>query len=87
VKRFVAVLVVVIAFAGCGFLSSSVAPGSVIDGWRIGQPVDCGPDPKESECDEFIPAAVTGFDRRDPGRLPVTSVVLYGQGDPLAARC
>ena len=79
-------LLVTLAFvvAGCGLLSNGAPSGQVVDGWRIGQPFDCGFGAQRNpECDEFVPAAVARFDRRDPGHLPITSVVLYGRGDEL----
>ena len=71
-----------LTLTGCGFLSNSNLPGTVIDGWRIGQPMDC-PTGGRSECVDYIPAAIAGFDQRDPDHLPISSTVLYNRGDPL----
>lgn len=65
-----------------GGLASACAPGplpAVADGWKIGDPVDSRDNP---ECDEFVPAAIAGFDRRDPGHLPIISVALHQNGVP-----
>ena len=80
VKRLLIILALIAA--GCGLVSDGEVSGKVIDGWRVGQPFECGLGAERNpECDEFLPAAVAGFDRRDPGHLPITSVVLYGRGD------
>lgn len=75
---------VAVFVSGCGFVSGRPISGSTIDGWPIGQPLDCGVGRNRlPECDEFIPAAVVGFDRRDPGHVPIANTTLYGQGDGL----
>lgn len=51
----------------------------VVDGWAIGDPVDCTADP---ECAAFVAAAMIGFDRRDPGHARIESVNLHHQGQP-----
>ena len=53
--------------------------GSVVDGWSIGDPVDCR---QNDECEDFIPAAVAGLDRRDPGHPAIVDVRLHQQGKP-----
>ena len=64
-----------VAMSGC-----MMAPGgSVIDGWSIGDPVDCA---RNDECDDFIPAAITGLGRRDPGHPAIVEVKLHHQGKP-----
>jgi hypothetical protein len=64
-----------LAVSGC-----MLAPGgSVVDGWSTGDPVDCT---RNDECDDFIPAATTGLDRRDPGHPAIIEVRLHLQGEP-----
>ena len=60
----------------------SVAPGSVVDGWRIGQPVTCTDFDSDSACAEYIPTAIAGLESRNPGHLPIAEIALYGHGDP-----
>ena len=73
--RLVLVLIVGLFVAAC---SSTPLP-AIADGWEIGDRVDCSSNP---ECDEFVPAAIAGFDRRDPGHLPIVSVALHHRGKP-----
>lgn len=69
------IAVVGMLVAACG---SAPLP-AMADGWEIGDRVDCRDNP---ECDEFVPAAIAGFDRRDPGHLPIISVALHQRGEP-----
>ena len=68
-------LVVLLLFTGC----APRGPGLVVDGWAIGDEVDCASD---LECRAFVPAATIGFDRRSPGHAPIMSVNLYQHGKP-----
>jgi hypothetical protein len=75
VRRFLLLGLPMLFVAGCML----VGPGASIDGWAIGDPVDCGPN---SECDAFIAAAILGLGDRDPGHPPIVDVRLHHQGKP-----
>lgn len=70
-----------VALLVVGFTSGCMLSpiGPTVDGWAIGDPVDCT---RHEECDEFITAAINAFDRRDPGHRPIAEVRLHDQGRP-----
>ena len=59
---------------------NDVPPGSVIDGFGIGEQHDCPPDADPgAECLTYVEVATTGLDERDPAHMPVVRVTLHYQ--------
>jgi len=48
----------------------------VIDGWEIGEPVNCG---SEVPCNQYAQAATNRLDRVAPGHAPIVSIEVRDQ--------
>ena len=61
----------------CGLLREP--PDPVIDGWPVGDKVDCNERP---DCDVLLRLARGRLDQRDPAHSAVARVTLYDEGTP-----
>jgi|GEM_PF-5424518 hypothetical protein len=61
---------------------TGVTEGAIIDGWLIGHDSCVSSDPLRS-CSTMMSLAMTGFDARNPGHLPVVASELRLEGNPV----
>jgi len=68
-------MVAILAFVAMLAACAPAGPNQVVDGWPIGERLDCG-----AECETYLTVAEAGLDRRDPGHAPIVDVALHRQG-------
>lgn len=68
----VAILILVGLLSACG----PASPDRVVDGWPIGERVDCS----SVDCASYLSVAAAGLDRRDLGHVPIADSTLHRQG-------
>ena len=64
-----------VTLVGCGLVRPSQSP--VIDGWRVGPVLDCGPDDR---CPELLGAVRAAYDERYPGHPAIEGLALHREG-------
>lgn len=75
-RSAVRILLVATLVMGCG---GSVAPDPVIDGWAVGEPLECvGED--ALRCPELLRVGLAELDRRSPGHGAVATAALHREG-------